>query len=81
MHEAVPAAPEAELADLLGGTLAAKVVQTLEDRGRLAERDVHNLEVLRKTIGRKPAIVVPELAGDVHDLAGLAAMQPYLFNG
>jgi anion-transporting ArsA/GET3 family ATPase len=80
MHEPVPAASLADLSDLVGDQLAGKVARTLDDHSRLAERDVHNLEVLKERLGRKPTLVVPELAGDIHDLAGLAAMQQHLFS-
>ena len=53
--------------------------RNLEDHRRLAERDAPNVERLRKQLGRKPMIKVPELPGDVHDLAGLAEMNEYLF--
>jgi anion-transporting ArsA/GET3 family ATPase len=79
MHQPVDRAPLADLTGLVGESLAGKVAQTLEDQALLAERDAHNLEVLRAKLGRKPTIVVPELAGDVHDLAGLAAMREHLF--
>ena len=78
MHQPVERAPLADLTGLVGKSLAGKVAQTLEDQALLAERDAHNLEVLREKLGRKPTIVVPELAGDVHDLAGLAAMREHL---
>ena len=52
----------------------------LEEQRALAERDAHNLDRLRKRMGRKPLVVVPELAGDVHDLDGLAAMGEHLFS-
>ena len=73
------AALETELEELLGDRLAQKVLRNLDDHRRLADRDAHNLERLRKQLGRRPLILVPELAGDVHDLTGLAAMNEHLF--
>ncbi len=70
---------EGELAGLLDEKLAGKVARNLEEHRVLAERDAANVEKLRGRLGRKPAIVVPELAGDVHDLDGLAAMNEHLF--
>jgi hypothetical protein len=54
-------------------------VQNLDDHLRLADRDTRNVARLRKELGRRPMIEVPELPGDVHDIAGLAAMNAYLF--
>ena len=78
---AAAAAPEleAELAGLLDERLARKVARNLEDHRRLAGRDAHNVRDLHARLGRRPMIEVPELAGDVHDLAGLAAINEYLF--
>jgi anion-transporting ArsA/GET3 family ATPase len=83
MREQLAAKPtpklESELAVLLDGKLARKVVQNLDDHLRLADRDARNVARLRKELGRRPMIEVPELPGDVHDIAGLAAMNAYLF--
>ena len=83
MREQVAAEPtpalESELADLLDERLARKVVRNLDEHLRLADRDAHNVSKLRERLGRRPMIEVPELAGDVHDLAGLAAVNEYLF--
>jgi hypothetical protein len=70
---------ESELAGLLDAKLARKVVRNLDDHQRLAARDARNVSELRERLGRRPMIEVPELAGDVHDLAGLAAVNRYLF--
>ncbi len=70
---------ESELTGLLDQKLARKVVQNLDDHLRLADRDARNVARLRKELGRRPMIEVPELPGDVHDIAGLAAMNQYLF--
>jgi len=83
MRDPVRARPgpklEKELTGLLDEKLAGKVNRTVEEYGALAERDAANLEGLRKSIGRKPMITVPELPGDVHDLDGLRAMNEHLF--
>jgi len=83
MREPVRAASgddlEAELADLLDERLAAKVARNLEEHRRLAERDARNVERLRERLGRKPTVCVPELSGEVHDLAGLARLGAHLF--
>ncbi len=75
------AALEAELAALLDERLARKVIRNLDDHRRLAERDARNAGALREQLGRRPMIEVPELPGDVHDLAGLAAVNAHLFDG
>ena len=83
MREQVKAKPtpalEAELAGLLDEKLARKVIRNLDDHLRLADRDARNVAELRERLGRRPMIEVPELAGDVHDLAGLAAVNRHLF--
>jgi anion-transporting ArsA/GET3 family ATPase len=83
MHELAATAGadriEAEVSDLVGADLGRKVTRNLEDYRRLAERDRLNLEGLRKRLGRKPMITVPHLDDDVHDIAGLVAMNEYLF--
>jgi anion-transporting ArsA/GET3 family ATPase len=71
--------PSSELSKLLGADLGAKVARNLEDYVRVAERDRLNLDRLRKELGRKPMVTVPDLPGDVHDLEGLTRMDEYLF--
>jgi anion-transporting ArsA/GET3 family ATPase len=83
MREQLAAKPtprlESQLAGVLDEKLARKVIQNLDDHLRLADRDARNLARLRRELGRRPMIEVPELPGDVHDIAGLAAMNAYLF--
>ena len=83
MREPVRAKPapglEAELAEMLDEKLAGKVARNLSEHRRLAERDALNVERLRERLGRKPILTVPELSGDVHDLAGLAELNTHLF--
>ncbi len=68
-----------ELENMLDPELAAKVAQTLGEQGALAERDASNIEELRRALRRRPMIQVPELRDDVHDLAGLRALNEHLF--
>jgi anion-transporting ArsA/GET3 family ATPase len=63
----------------LGEELAAKVLEAHDASRRLAERDQANLELLRRRLGRTPMLEVPHLDEEVHDLAGLARMDEYLF--
>ena len=72
-------ADRAELERLLGEPLARKVLRTYEDDRRLAERDRRNLTELRRRLGRKPILEVPNLDHEVHDLGGLREMCAYLF--
>jgi anion-transporting ArsA/GET3 family ATPase len=67
------------LGRLLGEALARKVERNLEDYRRLAERDQANLAGLRKRLGRKPMIQVPQLDEEVNDLPSLARMNEHLF--
>jgi len=70
---------ESELAQMLDQALAAKVARNLSEHRALAERDALNIERLRGRPGRKPILTVPELSGDVHDLAGLEQLKEHLF--
>ena len=69
---------ERELTDLLDGRLARKVLRDLEDRNSLAARDARNIALMREEMAGDALIAVPELAGDVHDLDGLAAVARHL---
>ena len=71
--------PETEVRELVGDRLAGKVLRTLEDYRRLAERDRRGVEHLRESLGRKPLLCVPHFDDDVHDIAGLVHMNRYLF--
>lgn len=83
MRAPVAAAPtaalESELAGLVEAKLARKVIRNLADDLQLAERDARNVERLRAQLSGRPTVEVPELPGDVHDLAGLAAVNRHLF--
>jgi anion-transporting ArsA/GET3 family ATPase len=75
----VDAGGNGDLTGLLGEELARKVERNLEDYGRLAKRDQANLAALKKRLGRRPMIQVPQLDQEVHDLDGLARMNEHLF--
>ena len=68
-----------ELPAGLEDELAQKVEASLRDLRTLAERDRANLGGLSSRLGRKPMVEVPELDGEVHDLAGLERLNSYLF--
>jgi anion-transporting ArsA/GET3 family ATPase len=71
---------EAELEALLGVQLGRKVAGNLEDYQAIAAKDRENVERLARELSDvPPPILVPHLEGDVHDLAGLAEMNQYLF--
>jgi anion-transporting ArsA/GET3 family ATPase len=67
------------LAGPAGPELTRKVADSLADNRRLAEGDHANLQVLRRRLGRKPMIEVPELDQEVHDLEGLQRVGGHLF--
>ena len=73
--------PRAELTELLGGELGGKVARTLADAERLSERDRRSVVQLAEGIGGAPLVLVPHLRDDIHDVAGLAAMNRHLFDG
>jgi anion-transporting ArsA/GET3 family ATPase len=65
----------------LGARLAAKVARAYAEERALAERDAAALERLRRETGDADPVVVPQLAGDVHDIDGLVAVHAHLFAG
>jgi anion-transporting ArsA/GET3 family ATPase len=70
----------AELAEKLGDEdLARRVAANFSDYQALAERDSRNIERLANEMSTKGVIRVPYLDEDVHDLAGLAEINRYLF--
>jgi hypothetical protein len=73
-----PAAARAELAGALGERLAAKVADALRDVEVLTRRDEEAIEHLRRELKVDDPVLVPLLEHDVHDLRGLALLQPYL---
>jgi anion-transporting ArsA/GET3 family ATPase len=65
-------------AALAEGALAA-LVQNLAELGDIAEREEQHLAVLASRVAPAPVARVPFLAGDVHDLGGLAEVGRHLF--
>jgi anion-transporting ArsA/GET3 family ATPase len=72
----LPASLERKLGD---EGLAKRVAENFFDYQALAERDAANIEHLAKELRSKGVIRVPYLDEDVHDLAGLAEINRYLF--
>jgi anion-transporting ArsA/GET3 family ATPase len=72
-------APVAAVPETLGPTLGARVAETARELTALAERDAFNVARLRRELGDPPALEVPELDGDVHDVEGLALVRRHLF--
>ncbi|MEA2312266.1 MAG: hypothetical protein QOE28_2234 [Solirubrobacteraceae bacterium] len=68
------------LAAELGGALAGRVGETARELVALAERDAGGVRRLLGRLGDPPAIVIPELASDVHDVDGLARVAAHLFD-
>ena len=70
----------ATLAEKLGDEdLARRVAANFSDYQALAERDARNIEHLAREMRTKGVIRVPYMDEDVHDLAGLAQINRYLF--
>jgi anion-transporting ArsA/GET3 family ATPase len=69
----------AALTEKLGADLAKRVAANFADYQALAERDARNIERLAKELSSRVVIRVPYLDEDVHDLAGLAEIDRYLF--
>jgi len=74
-----PEAVAAQLGDRLGERLAAKVARTYGEALALVERDAAAIERLKAETGDRHPVIVPELDGDVHDVAGLVAVHAHLF--
>src|SRR4051794_11518885 len=73
-------ADAAALEAALGARLAAKVVRAYGEARTLAQRDAAAIERLRAETGDTDPVVVPQLAGDVHDIDGLVAVHGHLFS-
>jgi len=73
------ALPDALAADL-GPALTERLREAVAELDALAARDRANVERLRDELGDPPAIVVPELEQDVHDVEGLARIRHHLFD-
>ncbi len=76
-----PDVDQAALEELLGARLAAKVARAYAEERALAERDAAAVDRLRAGTGDERPVVVPQLAGDVHDIDGLVAVHAHLFAG
>jgi anion-transporting ArsA/GET3 family ATPase len=79
--DGAPDEPDAAgLEAALGARLAAKVARAYGEERTLAERDAAAIERLRAETGDANPVVVPQLAGDVHDIDGLVAVHDHLFS-
>ena len=67
------------LAKELGKELAARVDVSARELAALARRDADGVERLVERLDHPPAIVIPELDDDVHDVDGLALVREHLF--
>ena len=74
-----PESVAAELVGDLGPRLSAKVARTYGEALATAERDAAAIERLCAETGEQDPVIVPELDGDVHDVAGLVAVHEHLF--
>ncbi len=72
----LPATLAAKLGD---EDLARRVAANFSDYQALAERDARNIDHLARELRTRSVIRVPYLDEDVHDLAGLAEINRYLF--
>jgi hypothetical protein len=71
--------PVPALAVELGDDLAERVRESAHELAALAAGDEAGVERLVAELGSPPAIVIPELDDDVHDVAGLVAVREHLF--
>ena len=74
------AAVASQLGDQFDEPLAAKLLRSYTDALALAERDAATIMRLKEETGELEPVIVPELAGDVHDVAGLIAIHNELFS-
>jgi anion-transporting ArsA/GET3 family ATPase len=82
VHALDGAAGDADAAALeaaLGASLAGKVGRAYAEEQALAERDAAAIERLCAETGDAAPVLVPQLAGDVHDIDGLVAIHAHLF--
>jgi anion-transporting ArsA/GET3 family ATPase len=78
--DADPDEVAAELSAELGPRLAERVAENLRDYQVLARRDEENIAHLAERLDDERRLaLVPHLDDDVHDVAGLARVQRYLF--
>jgi anion-transporting ArsA/GET3 family ATPase len=81
-QEALDETPEeldADLRALLGDRLGHKVASNFIEYRELAARDAAQIARLRSELKKEPILLIPHLEDDVHDIAGLAAMNEHLF--
>jgi anion-transporting ArsA/GET3 family ATPase len=76
----VHSAPQGEVPEELGRALGARVAAAAEELTALAHRDAANIDLLLAELADPPAIVVPELDDDVHDVEGLERVRSHLFD-
>jgi hypothetical protein len=82
MHPHFTRLPDSDLDDLdrsVAGSALAPLVANLRDFAALAETEERHLGGLTERVAPSPVVRVPELAGDVHDLTGLADIGIWLF--
>ncbi len=83
VHSVDGGPPEADVVALeaaLGDAkLAAKVARAYAEERALAGRDAASIADLRRRTGDDDPVVVPQLAGDVHDIDGLVRVHAHLF--
>jgi anion-transporting ArsA/GET3 family ATPase len=82
VHALDGAADDADTSALeaaLGASLAGKVGRAYAEERALAERDAAAIARLRAETGDPAPVLVPQLAGDVHDIDGLVAIHAHLF--
>ena len=73
---------EPDLVALLGEKLGHKVARNFDDYRELGVRDAENVALLEDELGPGGHLIrVPLLDDDVHDIAGLAAINEHLFAG
>jgi anion-transporting ArsA/GET3 family ATPase len=80
VHPLADAEPDAdEDVPGLDAALARKARRTLAELRAIAARDAEAIARLRDAVGDDDPVVVPHLAGDVHDVDGLVAVHRHLF--
>jgi len=74
-----PEEAERALVEAAGEDMAERILAAAAGSRALSQRDRESIEGLAARIGASPLISVPELPREVHDLAGLLSLDPYLF--
>ena len=73
-----PLPPAGALSEALGERLAALVAASVEERDLRAAADQSGLALLREAFEDLATVVIPELEGELEDLAGLERLALYL---